>query len=80
MKIESKEIMVLKVDKKEKQDHTYYVAIGIASVDDGTTFTVNSTNLDYLNIRPFSKHLATFNLQDSKYGMKLVLEELEELE
>ena len=34
MKIESKEIMVLKVDKKEKQDHTYYVAIGIACLDD----------------------------------------------
>ena len=77
MKIESKEIMVLKVDKKEKQDHTYYVAIGIACLDDGSTFTINSTNMDYLNIEPFSKHLANFSLQDSKFGMRLALESLE---
>ena len=77
MKIESKEIMVLKVDKKEKQDHTYYVAIGIACLEDGSTFTINSTNMDYLNIEPFSKHLASFSLQDSKYGMRLALESLE---
>lgn len=77
MKIESKEIMVLKVDKKEKQDHTYYVAIGIACLEDGSTFTVNSTNMDYLELEPFSKHLANFSLQDSKYGMRLALESLE---
>ena len=77
MKIESKEIMVLKVDKKEKQDHTYYVAIGIACLDDGSTFTINSTELNYLELEPFSKHLANFSLQDSKYGMRLTLESLE---
>ena len=77
MKINEKEIMVLKVDKKEKQDHTYYVAIGIAIIEDGTTFTVNSTDLNLINLEPFSKHLANFSLQDSKYGMRLALESLE---
>ena len=77
MKINEKEIMILKVDKKEKQDHTYYVAIGIACLDDGSTFTVNTTNLDLINLEPFSKHLANFTLQDSKYGMRLVLENID---
>ena len=77
MKILGQEIMILKVEKKEKQDHTYYVSIGIACLNDGSTFTINSTNMDYLNIEPFSKHLANFSLQDSKFGMRLALESLE---
>ena len=77
MKILDQEIMSLKVEKKEKQDHTNYVSIGIACLNDGSTFTVNTTNLDLINLEPFSKHLANFTLQDSKYGMRLVLENID---
>ena len=77
MKIKQVETMILKTEMKEKQDHTNYVSISIAIIEDGTTFNVNTTNLDLINLEPFSKHLANFVLQDSKYGLRLALENID---
>lgn len=77
MKINQKEIMILSVNQKKKQDGTDYVSISFASIDDGTPFTVSAANLDLLLLEPFSKHLADFSIADSKYGMRLTLENID---
>lgn len=77
MKIYRDEIIILNVTAKKKQDGSDYVAIGFASASDGSPFTVLSTNMDYLKLEPFSKHLADFTIIDSKYGMRLTLDNLE---
>ncbi|MDY2883807.1 MAG: hypothetical protein SOT71_14260 [Romboutsia timonensis] len=77
MKIENSEIIILSVTEKAKQDGTPYVYIGFASLSDGTPFNVSSTDMELLNLEPFSKHLASFTLSDSKYGMRLNVDSIE---
>ena len=74
MKIE-KEILILNVTEKKKTDNSLYLAISFATLDDGSSFTVNSTDMDLLNmLEPFTKHIANFTLLDSKYGMRMSID------
>ena len=77
MKIEKLECLILNVNEKVKQNGEHYVAIGIACINDGSSFTINSTDMELLNLEPFSKHLASFTLSDSKYGMKLTINSID---
>ena len=80
MKIDQKEMIILKLDMQQKQDKTSYVAISMACVEDGTTINIISNNLDYIKLQPFSKCLADFTLNETRYGLKLSLENLEAIE
>ena len=76
MKIE-KEILILNVTEKKKSDNSLYLSLSFATIDDGSSFTVSSTNMDLLNIlEPFTKHIANFTLIDSKYGMRLSVDSI----
>ena len=77
MKIENLECLILNTSEKVKQNGEHYVSIGIACINDGSAFTVNSTDMELLNLKPFSKHIANFTLLDSKYGMKLSIDSIE---
>ena len=77
MNIENLECLILNTSEKVKQNGEHYVAIGIACMNDGSAFTVNSTDMELLNLKPFSKHIANFTLLDSKYGMRLSLDSME---
>ena len=73
MKIQ-KEVLLLNITAKKKQDGSDYLSVGFATVDDGMAFTVSSTNMDFLNtLEPFNKYLFELVLSDSKYGLKLTL-------
>ena len=76
MKIENLECLILNVNEKVKQNGEHYVAIGIACINDGSSFTVNSTDMKLLKLKPFSKHIANFTLLDSKYGMRLSIDSI----
>ena len=74
MKIE-KEILILNVTEKKKSDNSLYLAISFATLDDGSSFTVNTTDMELLSaLEPFSKHIANFTLLDSKYGMRISMD------
>lgn len=76
MKIE-KEILILNVTEKKKSDNSLYLAITLASIDDGTPFTLTSSDTALLNVlEPFSKHIANFTLSSSKYGLVLKLDSI----
>ena len=77
MKIENLECLILNTSEKVKQNGDHYVAIGIACINDGSSFTVNSTDMELLKLEPFSRHIANFTLMDSKYGMRLTLDNIE---
>ena len=77
MKIENSEIIILSVTEKAKQDGTPYVYIGFASLSDGTPFNVSSTDMELLNLEPFSRHIANFTLIDSKYSMRLSIDSIQ---
>ena len=77
MKIENLECLILNTNEKVKQNGDHYVAIGIACINDGSSFTVNSTNMELLKLEPFSRHIANFTLMDSKYGMRLSIDSIE---
>ena len=77
MKIENLECLILNTSEKVKQNGEHYVSVGIACINDGSAFTVNSTDMELLNLEPFSKHLASFTLLDSKYGMRLSIDNIE---
>ena len=77
MKIENLECLILNTSEKVKQNDEHYVAIEIACINDGSAFTVNSTDMELLNLKPFSKHIANFTLMDSKYGMRLTLDNIQ---
>ena len=77
MKIEKLECLILNVNEKVKQNGEHYVAIGIACINDGSSFTISSTNMELLKLEPFSRHIANFTLMDSKYGMRLSIDSIE---
>ena len=77
MKIEKLECLILNVNEKVKQNGEHYVALGIACINDGSAFTVNSTDMKLLNLELFSRHIANFTLMDSKYGMRLTLDSID---
>ena len=77
MKIENLECLILNVNEKVKQNGEHYVAVGIACINDGSSFTISSTNMELLKLEPFSRHIANFTLMDSKYGMKLSIDSIE---
>lgn len=77
MKIYNSESLILSVTEKVKQSGEHYVSIGIASLSDGSTFTVTSADMNLLNLEAFSKHIINFTLLDSKYGMKLTIDSIE---
>ena len=77
MKIENLECLILNTSEKVKQNGEHYVAIGIACINDGSSFTVNSTDMELLKLEPFSRHIANFTLMDSIYGMRLSIDSIE---
>ena len=77
MKIENLECLILNVNEKVKQNGEHYVSIGIACINDGSSFTINSTDMELLKLEPFSRHIANFTLLDSKYGMRLSIDSIE---
>ena len=77
MKIENLECLILNVNEKVKQNGEHYVSVGIACINDGSSFTVNSTDMELLKLEPFSRHIANFTLMDSKYGMRLSMDSIE---
>ena len=77
MKIENLECLILNTSEKVKQNGEHYVAIGIACINDGSSFTINSTDMELLKLEPFSKRIANFTLMDSKYGMRLSIDSIE---
>ena len=77
MKIENLECLILNTSEKVKQNGEHYLSVGIACINDVSSFTINSTDMELLNLKPFSKHLASFTLLDSKYGMKLTINSID---
>ena len=77
MKIENLECLILNTSEKVKQNGEHYVALGMACINDGSSFTVNSTDMELLKLEPFSRHIANFTLMDSKYGMRLSIDSIE---
>ena len=77
MKIENLECLILNTSEKVKQNGEHYVSIGIACINDGSSFTISSTDMELLKLEPFSRHIANFTLMDSKYGMRLTLDNIE---
>ena len=77
MKIENLECLILNVNEKVKQNGEHYVSVGIACINDGSSFTINSTDMELLKLEPFSRHIANFTLMDSKYGMRLSIDSIE---
>ena len=77
MKIEHLECLILNTSEKVKQNGEHYVSIGIACINDGSSFTINSTDMELLKLEPFSRHIANFTLMDSKYGMRLSMDSIE---
>lgn len=76
MIIENKEILILSAEPKERLDKNSgikipYMSIGIAAIEDGSPFTINSTNMELSKLKPFSKYIADLVLTNSKYGLKL---------
>ena len=77
MKIENLECLILNTSEKVKQNGEHYVSIGIACINDGSSFIINSTDMELLKLEPFSRHIANFTLMDSKYGMRLSIDSIE---
>lgn len=77
MKIENLECLILNVNEKVKQNGEHYVSVGIACINDGSSFTISSADMELLKLEPFSRHIANFTLMDSKYGMRLSIDSIE---
>ena len=77
MKIENLECLILNTSEKVKQNGEHYVSVGIACINDGSSFTISSTDMELLKLEPFSRHIANFTLMDSKYGMRLSIDNIE---
>lgn len=80
MKINNIDILITKIDIKEKKDSKEkYLVINFLDVETGDMFSVIHREIEILGkIQPMSKYLVNLNLSSSKYGLRLELEDVKE--
>ena len=82
MKIKNARLLVLAVNEKKLQDGTQYWQISAADSDgDGQNYTVSVRDKDMAaKIKPMTVAVFDISVQNSKYGMKLVIEDVKKTE
>lgn len=80
MKINNIEVLITKIDVKERKDNKEkYLMISFLDMETGDVFDVLEKDLEYLNkIKQMQKYKVDLNLSSSKYGLKLELIEIKE--
>ena len=80
MKINNIEVLITKIDVKERKDNKEkYLMISFLDMETGDVFDVLVKDLEYLNkIKQMQKYKVDLNLSSSKYGLKLELIEIKE--
>lgn len=80
MRINNIEVLITKIDVKEKKDSKEkYLMISFLDMATGDVFEVLEKDLEYLSkIKQMEKYKVDLNLSSSKYGLKLELVEVKE--
>ncbi len=80
MRINDIDVLITKVDIKEKKDSKEkYLMISFLDMSTGDVFEVLEKDLEYLSkINQMQKYKVDLNLSSSKYGLKLELVEVKE--
>ncbi|MFR0018276.1 MAG: hypothetical protein ACLRVF_18395 [Clostridium paraputrificum] len=76
MKINNITVLVSNIEKKiNNNTKEPYWSIGVLDLSDGTNFNLTVKEEDKANkLKMMNKYIMDFTLQDSKYGMKLSLD------
>lgn len=80
MRINNIDVLITKIDVKEKKDSKEkYLMISFLDMATGDVFEVLEKDLEYLSkIKQMEKYKVDLNLSSSKYGIKLELVEVKE--
>lgn len=80
MKINNIDVLVTKIEIKEKRDSKEkYLMVGLLDIATGDVFDVLEKDLEYLSkLKQMQKYTIDLNLKSSKYGLKLELAEVGE--
>ena len=80
MKINNIDILITKVEIKEKKESKEkYLYINFLDMMTGDLFEVIEKDLEYLSkIKPMQKYKVNLNLGSNKYGLKLEIDEIKE--
>lgn len=80
MKINNIDVLITKIDIKEKKDSKEkYLMISFLDMATGDVFEVLEKDLDYLSkIKQMQKYKIDLELSSSKYGLKLEIAEVKE--
>lgn len=78
MKI-STNIMILKVEIKTNKDNIDYLMLSFADIEDGNTYSIVCKNMEYSNLQPFKQYKGNFTLNNTKYGLNLIVDKIENL-
>lgn len=71
MLIENVEVMTIKVEEKENKEKEQYLILSLVTIKDGEVYNIVTKDMNYLNLKPFSKQVVNLNLSSSKYGLNL---------
>ena len=80
MRINNIDVLITKIDIKEKKDSKEkYLMISFLDMATGDVFEVLEKDLEYLSkINQMQKYKVDLNLSSSKYGLKLEIVEVKE--
>lgn len=80
MRINNIDVLVTKVEIKEKKDSKEkYLMISVLDMNSGDLFEVMEKDLEYLSkLKQMQKYTIDLNLSSSKYGLKLELLDVKE--
>lgn len=77
MIIKNVDMLVTNADLKKAQDNTDYCAVGLLSLDDGQKYDVTVRDPEtYLQLKPLTKITLNLQLTNSKFGMKLSINDI----
>lgn len=81
MLIKNVNVMVTNNIEKKMTDGTIYRSVGVLSLDgDGAKFDISVRDMELAEkLRLFEKYNLDFDLQSSKYGLKLVIHNVNNL-
>lgn len=80
MKIESIDVLVAKVELKKNAKSEAYLLIDFLDIESGDSFNVMSKEIELMQkLQPMTKYTISLSLTNSKFGLRLGIEEVEEV-
>lgn len=78
MKINDITVLITKVEPRKNKEGADYIALSFLDLGSGDNFDIVSKDIELIKLKPMTKYKVNLNLSNSKYGMRLEFDNVNE--